>query len=290
MTDADNLDAAGGRAIAAGPGVTVFRCAFRGGAAVVSTVLLDAEGLALVDSGVAETLGDVLEPELAARGQGPADLRALLLTHADGDHAGSLPALQSACGAAVLCHPLSAERLSGLQTRPVGDGERIEAGGIAFVGLHTPGHRADMLSLYAPERRLLIASDSVQGRGSRWGGFLLIGHSGRDYRASIERLRGLDVETLIVGHPYRWSGESSLVLRGADVPRFFEESLAASREIETAVRAEVERHPDASVEELTRRIAERLADAWGFTQDASGALPPAVTQTLASELRDLGRT
>jgi len=269
------------------PGLTLLECPFREGASVVSVLVLHRDGLALVDAGVAETLAGQIEPGLAALGRSVTDVQAILLTHADGDHAGSVPAIRRASGAALVAHPVSAERLSVTDARIVADGDELEAGGFRFRAVHTPGHRRDMLSLYAPAERLLISSDAAQGRGTAWGRFLLIGYSGRAYRASLERMQQLGVETLVLGHPYGWSGEAGFVRRGDEVGRYLAESLAASREIEAAVGAVAAERSGIAPAELMAEATRRLQPVFGF-QLTGGAAPPAVGTTLESELRDLG--
>src|SRR5262249_59655563 len=168
-----------------------------------------------------------------------------------------LPASATASSPAVRAHTDAGLRVSMPDLQPIADGERFEAGGIAFVGVHTPGHRREMLSLYAPDRRLLIASDSVQGQGNRSGRFPLIGFSGRAYRQSLERMRALDVDALVVGHPYLWSGEASIVHRGPEVRRYVEESLAVSEEIAAAVEAAAPEPSGAAPDALVRPPAGR---------------------------------
>jgi glyoxylase-like metal-dependent hydrolase (beta-lactamase superfamily II) len=58
--------------------------------------------LTIVDAGV-PGFGDTLEADLATIGFGLADVEAVVLTHADSDHTGVVPALQAA-GARVLVH------------------------------------------------------------------------------------------------------------------------------------------------------------------------------------------
>src|SRR5947208_295866 len=122
-----------GRAIEVQPGVVALRCPFRSGTNEVSVLILEGAELALVDTGVAETLAEVIEPALRARGRALGDVRTVVLTHADGDHAGSLPAIHQASAPGVLAHPEAALRVSMPDLQPVADGERFEAGGIAFV-------------------------------------------------------------------------------------------------------------------------------------------------------------
>jgi glyoxylase-like metal-dependent hydrolase (beta-lactamase superfamily II) len=69
-------------------------------------------GLVLVDTGLPGNAGAVLE-HLARTGRAPGDLRAIVLTHADPDHAGSAAALRELTGAPVAIHAADAPVLAG---------------------------------------------------------------------------------------------------------------------------------------------------------------------------------
>jgi len=73
----------------------------------------------------------------------------ILLTHHHYDHVSDLPALREAFpGVPVLVHANEAGKVEGV-TGTIEDGERITAGGLEVVALHTPGHTSGMLALVA---------------------------------------------------------------------------------------------------------------------------------------------
>ena len=151
-------------------------------------LLIDADGLTLIDTGLAGNDKKVLK-YIAELGLQPQDLKRIILTHSDGDHVGALAALKAATGARTYASPIEAqaiqaghpsralkvhgvvavlfkmmsiffkakpaaidELLSNGQALPVLGGLRV----IETIG-HTPGH----ISLFAPSANILFAGDSM---------------------------------------------------------------------------------------------------------------------------------
>lgn len=140
---------------------------FQGMAQVTAVYLVvGPDGPVLIESGPGSTLPAILQG-LAAHGFGPADVRHVLLTHIHLDHAGAAGwwAQQGAqiyvhhVGAPHLIDPskllASATRIYGdkmgplwgemlpapaERVTPLYDNDRVEAGGLTFVALDTPGH------------------------------------------------------------------------------------------------------------------------------------------------------
>jgi len=133
------------------------------------------EGLILVDTTI-EGRADVLGAALEEHGFGWDDVRFVLLTHHDGDHAGALAAVQEQTDAPTVAHWAEAPHLDGRELPLKSEAERYpaaridveaidgvgfttEAGPLEFVETfgHTPGH----CSLHLPEQELLIAGDAL---------------------------------------------------------------------------------------------------------------------------------
>ena len=97
-------------------------------------------GLALVDTGMDPAAAAVLSA-LADRGASAADVAALLLTHAHGDHAGGIRAFP---GADIYAMASDARLLrdEGLTVNALADGERITIAGTAIEAFAVPGHTA----------------------------------------------------------------------------------------------------------------------------------------------------
>ena len=166
-------------------------------------LILDDDGLTLIDTGLARDKQKILNC-IGDLGRSPKDLRRIVITHADGDHVGSLGALQAASGARTYASALEAKAIAeGESSRPlkpqgarkvvfallrplmarmlntapvvideiVGDSKVLPAlGGLRVVS--TPGHTPDHISLFAPSAGILFVGDSlvVEGgalRGSR---------------------------------------------------------------------------------------------------------------------------
>ena len=97
----------------------------------------------------------------------------------------------------------------------LGDGWQVKI-------LHTPSHTFGHLAVYDPAHRCLIASEAVAGRGMACRtGVIENPPLYRDVatqRATIARLRALDIECLLLAH--------DPVMRGEEVSRFLNESEA----------------------------------------------------------------
>jgi len=157
-----------------------------------NTWLVDGREPTLIDAGV----GVPAHVEAIERHLGGRALARVLVTHGHTDHASGVPALRAKWPSLDACKwPVAGE--SGW--RPLSDGQRIGAGDAELVVVHTPGHAADHVCFWEPERRLLFAGDMVvhgttvmipAGRGGNL----------RDYLASLERLASLEPQVIYPGH------------------------------------------------------------------------------------------
>lgn len=133
---------------------------------VAAYLIKGTAGYALVETGPMTTLPTLLD-QLAIRGLTPADIRHVLVTHVHLDHAGAA-GWWARQGAQIYVHPIgqphliepgrlleSVQRIYGDMTEPlwgevlsapadcvipVDDGMVIEAAGLTFRAIHTPGH------------------------------------------------------------------------------------------------------------------------------------------------------
>ena len=175
--------------------------------------------------------GRDLTASLADLGCGPADLRAIAITHGDFDHAGPLAALITHGHVEIIAHELEAPRLASGQwrtlpgngasfdpmilaagpayrlwpprpvqvTRPIQDGAEI---GDGWIAVHTPGHTAGHTAFFHPATKVLIAGDAL---GSERRGHLRLPKRiyAEDWEASlrsVRKLADLQPEVICFGH------------------------------------------------------------------------------------------
>jgi len=256
-------------------------------------VLAKGERLAVIDTGLAAPIGlpmpDALAAPLAALGETLSGVRLILHTHGHWDHVQGTPALVEASRAEVWIPAPDFDRLPFPADRLLADGDRVDlGGGLSFDVIATPGHSAGIVCFYEPKRRLLIASDAAQGCGD--GGLPLYFHSGRAYRASLQKLMDLDIGTMILGHRFKWSGPESMLLRGAATVRsFLAESLRASTAVENAVHSAVGDCPNRTLPCIVNATVGRLTEDPAYRHEpVSDATLAWFTGTVYSELCDHG--
>jgi glyoxylase-like metal-dependent hydrolase (beta-lactamase superfamily II) len=155
------------------------------------TALFTAEGVVLVDAGGVGSL-PLISAGLRELGASLQDVRLVVLTHYHGDHAGGLKELAEATGARVAVHCQEAEIIQGKLPLPnpfqntllarvstpflplfhsppvtvdyaLQDGDVLPYAGEVQV-VHSPGHTPGSISLYLPEKRIIIVGDALQYR------------------------------------------------------------------------------------------------------------------------------
>lgn len=90
---------------------------------------------------------------------------AIFLTHHHVDHIGGVQALQAHVNLPVWAHAKTAKLLPFAVDRVMAEGDEVEADGVFWRALHTPGHAPGHLCLLSPEGAL-IAGDMVAGTGT----------------------------------------------------------------------------------------------------------------------------
>jgi len=141
-----------------------------------------------------------------------------LATHGHWDHMGELAALSEHVRThesrelAIGSHPLDRHRLEDprpmaapfpisavIPTRDLSEGDRIRAGAVNLLVMHTPGHTEGSISLHDVEAGILYSGDTLfQGA---WGRTDLSGGDDAAMIASLGRLAALPAETRVIpGH------------------------------------------------------------------------------------------
>ncbi len=222
----------------------------------VSSVLFMEESLTLVDAGRAESPETSIYPAIKALGRDPQEISLLILTHAHWDHCAGAAQIKRETGCEVAIHSkgeayltdpetVARELMSRFPGIPLGnmadlkavepeilfsEGSTIALEERELKVVHTPGHSAGSCCIVEPDLSLYITGDSIQGRGERRP---LIFHDAGAYLASMKRLLGEPIETIVNGHPFPPSGKG--VLRGEATKLHIEESVKAVEELRDAI-------------------------------------------------------
>lgn len=193
-----------------------------GTAGITALLIRTDDGAILIDGGVQQAAGMLLA-NLRTLGVEPGELKLILTSHAHGDHAGPLAAVQRATGARVLASAETAWLLAHggsddlhfgddilfppVRTdRLVHDGETVELGGMRltahFVPGHTPGSTAWTWTDARDGQPLRIAYvDSLTAPGYTLHGHPRIPGLVADYMRSFDVVRMLPCDLLLTPHP-----------------------------------------------------------------------------------------
>ena len=149
---------------------------FHGVLITIHPVLVELDsGAALIDTGLAHTI-DQLEERITDTGHTMREIRLLVLTHQDGDHAGAGLQVKERSGAVACSSPFEAQYITGKKTSrgpesnrydsypvdielPEGTVFRTAAGPMEVVD--TPGHTGGHISLFLRDSGIVIAGDAL---------------------------------------------------------------------------------------------------------------------------------
>ncbi|MDT3499078.1 MBL fold metallo-hydrolase [Bacillus toyonensis] len=185
---------------------------------VIHPILLWNDEMAvLIDTGFPGQIEDI-QVEMEKVGVSFDKLKAVILTHQDIDHIGSLPELLQRCGSniKVYAHELDKPYIEGdlpllkggnVENPPKGkvsdtviDGqELLYCGGILI--LYTPGHTPGHISLYLKKSKTLITGDSIYSVNGMLGGI----HAPttldvQEAQQSLKKYLNLDIESVVCYH------------------------------------------------------------------------------------------
>ncbi len=267
------------------------------GAGFVALYVVIGRRVALVDTGFPGHPSQVIAPALTAAGLSLADVDLVLSTHGHPDHIGGHGAVVKVSGAEVRIHPDDAHRLPGqaggdlaldifsrafrrtglgrraderdallleLAGDPFGapralhDADRIELGaGVDIDVVHTPGHTGGSVSFIVHPDEIALVGDAVQGLGGSAG--LPLYEDADVYTSSLERLAGLRLTVIGLGHPFRsanLAARSPIGATGAIVALLDESRGFPPIADQVAAQVTAERPP--SVETAVREFLRRL--------------------------------
>jgi hydroxyacylglutathione hydrolase len=141
---------------------------------------------------------DELAPLLEKAEREGIEITHILVTHPHGDHiAGLAEAAEKLGNPPLVAHQATAEEIDEKVDVILGDGDKLEAGGLEIEALFTPGHAAGHLAFLIDGTDLFTADVLFKGTV---GGTMAPGASGfDDLQASVMRLMKLPPETTV--HP-----------------------------------------------------------------------------------------
>jgi len=161
-----------------------------------------------------ESALEVLLKGIQDDGLDPGSIGLILLTHCHPDHIEAASFFQTRLKAKVALHRAEAEiyqQMGGMADLLLDEGDLILGTQPLKLDIfHSPGHSPGHITIYWPEKKVLIAGDLIfyqsTGRTDLPGGSL------SEMKQSIIRLSSLDIEWLLSGHPYGHPG----IIQGAE--------------------------------------------------------------------------
>lgn len=250
--------------------------------------LLKGDTTALVDTGVADSPREVLQPALAELGMALSDVDLILNTHAHLDHAGGNLEVKRASGARIHVHvgdlPLAssldaqvefmtaplralgfpeevvqkrADYVRKTAGQPAGadvvlvEGDVVDLGaGMRLRIVHCPGHTPGSVAYYWESEGVLFTGDGVQGHGSRLGGYPLY-FDAAAYRRTLAALAEMDFRLLCLGHAYVGGSLINEPTReGEEARGFLRESARVADAIHGAVVSAIGQRPGGTRREV----------------------------------------
>ena len=186
------------------------------------------EDITLIDTGAVGSGERILEV-VKELGRSPDDIKNIIITHSHMDHVGGLPAIQRHIPAKTGVHLAEASHVESHEPLPnpfihpllaricepyllrndpgaarvdvmLNDGDEFPAfGGMRII--HAPGHTAGSISLFFPDRGVLLVGDAMQYKfGRLMLPSRLFTQDMPEAAASVRKLATLDFETLVFSH------------------------------------------------------------------------------------------
>lgn len=176
------------------------------------TVIVDDDALTLIDTGVPNSEGKIFAL-IESLGRKPSDLKHILLTHSDGDHIGSLPALVAAAHATVYAQSLEAEVIEGKRksrggqtvAQPVTVNVIVKEGDVLPMHggvrvIEKFGHTLGHVSYLLLAENLLVVGDCLVNHEGLAGSMPQYTADAAKAQATVKKLAALAPDSLAFGH------------------------------------------------------------------------------------------
>lgn len=187
-------------------------------------LVLGTTTIGLVDTGFEHTPTERIFPAVKQLGRRISDIQYVVNTHRDRDHAEGNALIKAHTPATIAIHELEADAVHPVDVT-FHDNTIVDLGDRQFRVIHTPGHRPGSICLYDQPARLLITGDTVCGTRTN-----LIRMDPTIYITSLQKLLTLDIEQLIMSHPFQPLGKN--VLQGAQCYDMIQASIQIAQSIQ----------------------------------------------------------
>jgi glyoxylase-like metal-dependent hydrolase (beta-lactamase superfamily II) len=188
------------------------------------TLILGDDGVTLVDAGLPDAAEAILDA-LRSLGREPADLKHIVITHADPDHVGGLAALVAATGADVYAGEHEADVIEGKtpmrngETRePVQVAHRVEPGETlplhgGLLAIDTNGHTVGHLSYFLSAEGVAFAGDAMTNTDGLTGSLPQFTADPGKAAAGPGTIAALGPSSIVFGHGPSLIGDAAEQLR-----------------------------------------------------------------------------
>ncbi len=186
-------------------------------------IFLGKNNIGIVDTGFMETINDIIFPFILEQSRSIDEIDTVVNTHRDGDHIKGNPAIKEKTDTVFAAHRLEAEAIPETN-QLLDDGDTVNLGDRSFKVIHTPGHRPGAICLYEEEKGLLITDDVVCGTRED-----LIRMEKETYIKSLKKLGKLNIETMIMSHPFKPAGKN--ILNKAEAQEMLKDSIKIAQNL-----------------------------------------------------------
>ncbi len=176
------------------------------------TVIVSGNAVTLIDTGIPGSEVQILA-FIESLGQQRSALKHILLTHSDGDHIGSLPALVAASGAQVYAQRDEAEVIAGnrksrggqMVSTPVTVDQIVKEGDVLPIHggirvVESFGHTTGHVSYYVQDEDVLIAGDCLANVAGLSGSLPQYTANAEQAQQTVGKLAALGADNIIFGH------------------------------------------------------------------------------------------